>query len=37
MTRSRFPRLLDSTLLASMSATAYVARGIDLEARRVTP
>ncbi len=32
----RAPRL-DNSLLASMSAAAYVARGIELEARRVTP
>ena len=33
---ARVPRL-DPALLASMSAAAYVARGIELEARRVTP
>lgn len=32
----RAPRL-DNALLSSMSAAAYVARGIELEARRVTP
>jgi hypothetical protein len=30
------PRL-DTALLASMSAAAYVPRGVELEARRVTP
>lgn len=32
----RSPRL-DNALLASMSAAAYVARGIEIEARRITP
>lgn len=33
---TRAPRL-DTGLLASMSAASYVARGIEIEARRVTP
>lgn len=31
------PGRLDSALLGSMSAAAYVARGIEIEARRVSP